>query len=537
MENTDSEFFPETDSNSTTSSYDSIPLIRIESIDEITIESSDETYTNSGSEVSSLENDIVKSINDDSDNNYDSDSDNNYDSDSDSDNSDDEIIKEEDFTELTTTAYDIMEEYIKQNILSLSSPKFYTSMIMHTTEVLYVDVLYSTNIDDYMDKTDEEILFEEIKIIIEETADVFLDICDIPRRSYIQQENEMNNMTENDIFIMAEKIALLQCIPQPEQKTDEWYKFRYNLITASNLWKVFGTQSQVNNLIYEKCKPLDTLIQIRSNTCTEGPMHWGVKYEPVTIQIYEDMFYTKVGEFGCIPHPMHSYIGASPDGINIAPDNKRFGRMLEIKNIVNREITGIPKQEYWIQTQIQMETCDLDECDFVETRFKEYDTADSFFGDIKRDYRGVILHFMERPPSVINEETQLSNIPYYVYMPLDVPLYEQNINKWINTQKEMMNVDNRVLFSVKYWYLDEISCVYIPRNRVWFSNAVPRIQEIWDTIVKERSEGYEHRASKKRQVSDRSMSIVSDDGVQMNVFTNVDKPVCLIKIDDNGNVL
>ena len=60
MENTDSEFFPETDSNSTTSSYDSIPLIRIESIDEITIESSDETYTNSGSEVSSLENDIVK---------------------------------------------------------------------------------------------------------------------------------------------------------------------------------------------------------------------------------------------------------------------------------------------------------------------------------------------------------------------------------------------------------------------------------------------------------------------------------------------
>ena len=512
MENTDSEFFPETDSNSTISSYDSIPFIRIESIDEITIESYIET--NSVSENSTLDSD-------------DSDDDNN-----------EEIITEEDYTELTTTAYDIMDEYIKQNILSLSSPKFYMSMIMHTTEVLFIDILYSSTFDDDMDEKEEELLFEEVKLFTEETAEVFLDICDMPRRSLLQPENAINNMTENEIFIMAEKIAVLRCIPQPEQKTAEWYTFRNNLITASSLWKVFGTTSQVNNLIYEKCKPLDASVHIRNNTCTEGPMHWGVKYEPVTVQIYEKMFDTKVGEFGCIPHPTYSYIGASPDGINIAPSNKRFGRMLEIKNIVNRDITGIPKQEYWIQTQIQMETCDLDECDFVETRFKEYDTADTFFGDTKRDYRGVILHFIERPLSVFNVDTELSNFPYYVYMPLDVPLYETDINEWINTQKETMNADNRVLFSIKYWYLDEISCVYIPRNRVWFSNAVPRIQEIWDTIIKERVEGYEHRASKKRQVSDRSMSIVSDDGIPTNVFSKlVENTVCLIKLDENGNVL
>lgn len=511
MENTDSEFFPETDSNSTISSYDSIPFIRIESIDEITIE------TDSVSENSTLNDDEI-------------------DSDSDSDD-DEEIITEEDYTELTTTAYDIMDEYVKQNILSLSSPKFYMSMIMHTTEVLFIDILYSSTFDDDMDEKEEELLFEEVKLFTEETAEVFLDICDMPRRSWVQPETAINKMTENEIFIMAEKIAVLQCIPQPEQKTAEWYTFRNNLITASSLWKVFGTKSQVNNLIYEKCKPLDASVHIRNNTCTEGPMHWGVKYEPVTVQIYEKMFDTKVGEFGCIPHPTYSCIGASPDGINIDPSNKRFGRMLEIKNIVNRDITGIPKQEYWIQTQIQMETCDLDECDFVETRFKEYDTSDTFFGDTKRDYRGVILHFIERPLSVFNVDTELSNFPYYVYMPLDVPLYETDINEWINTQKETMNTDNRVLFSIKYWYLDEISCVYIPRNRVWFSNAVPRIQEIWDTIIKERVDGYEHRASKKRQVSDRSMSIVSDDGIPMNVFSKVENTVCLIKLDENGNVL
>lgn len=38
------------------------------------------------------------------------------------------------------------------------------------------------------------------------------------------------------------------------------------------------------------------------------------------------------------------FLGASPDGINIEPNSEKYGVMLEIKNIVNREITGIPKR-------------------------------------------------------------------------------------------------------------------------------------------------------------------------------------------------
>ena len=67
------------------------------------------------------------------------------------------------------------------------------------------------------------------------------------------------------------------------------------------------------------------------------------------------------------------------------------GLVIEIKNIFNREITGIPKLEYWVQTQIQMETCDLDKCDFVETRFKEFETEEEFYQDTTSEYKGVIL--------------------------------------------------------------------------------------------------------------------------------------------------
>ena len=241
-----------------------------------------------------------------------------------------------------------------------------------------------------------------------------------------------------------------------------------------------------------------------------------------------------VGDFGCIPHPKYPFIGASPDGINIDPKNNRYGRMLEIKNIVNREITGIPKEEYWIQTQIQMETCGLDECDFVETRFKEYETEDAFYSDKKHEYRGVILQFIARPPTVITEQTQLSNKPYYVYMPLTNALDKASIQAWTDEQRTIMARDNKVLFSQKYWYLDEISCVVIPRNGPWFSRVVPYIQYIWNIILKERVTGYEHRASKKRAPKERSMSLVSDEGDI--IVPRPDAPVCLIRLDEEGNV-
>ena len=60
--------------------------------------------------------------------------------------------------------------------------------------------------------------------------------------------------------------------------------------------------------------------------------------------------------------------------------------MLEIKNIVNREITGIPKKEYWIQMQVQMEVCELNECDFLETKFFEYESEEDFNSDGNFNY-------------------------------------------------------------------------------------------------------------------------------------------------------
>jgi putative phage-type endonuclease len=412
-------------------------------------------------------------------------------------------LDESDIADIFADVYEKIDDFFEQNILLISSPKFYDNLTKTVTELLCVD----------WDEDTED----EIEELVEQLLEAYFYTTPVPKRSGkidtpIHYENK-------DILI--NKITALQTIEQPKQKSKEWYEFRSNLISASNLWKVFGTESQVNSLIYEKCRPYTTENPIYTNT--ESAMHWGNKYEPVTVMVYESMFGTTIGEFGCIQHPQHSFIGASPDGINVDTTNELYGRMLEIKNIVNREITGIPKEEYWIQTQIQMETCDLNECDFVETRFLEYDSENAFYQDHSRDYKGIILHFIHR-----NMTATENNAPIYKYMPLEIILNQESVTEWVVKMKNEYREQGLVLFTTIYWYLEEFSCVLIQRNREWFKQAVTKIRDLWQIVERERVEGYEHRNAKKR-IPTIEITSTSTSYVIQNM--HITPLLCLIKLD------
>jgi hypothetical protein len=163
--------------------------------------------------------------------------------------------------------------------------------------------------------------------------------------------------------------------------------------------------------------------------------------------------------------------------------------MLEIKNIVNREIDGIPKKEYWIQMQLQMEVCDLDECDFLETKFTEYENADAYWNDTESDKRkGVIMYFHTKDGK-----------PFYKYMPFDLIGFD-DINAW---QEQMIDLYqsseyNYVWMKDYYWKLDIVSCVLVCRNRQWFKDNIDGLADIWSIIVAERASGFEHRAPNRK---------------------------------------
>jgi putative phage-type endonuclease len=408
----------------------------------------------------------------------------------------------------------------------MSSPKFVPDMLEHVAQIIFQDLLAGSlcEQDDY----------EELYEFVDNTLEVWYDFAPYVRRSisYGSTIHERPK-TNNEIETLIQKITALQNIEQPKQKSKEWYEFRHSMISASSLWKALGSEANQNSLIYEKCQSIES-VQVQAYQSTESSMHWGNKYEPVTIMIYENMFNTKVGEFGCIRHPKYPYIGASPDGINIDPKNQRFGRTVEIKNVVNRDITGIPKEEYCVQTQGQMEVLDLDDCDFVETRFLEHPNADAFYADEDHDYKGVTLCFIAR--TTFDQIAKPSG-PTYIYLPVDAPLTQESIDEWTQEQKTIQKGNGLVLLETQYWYLAEFSCVYIPRNKKWFEAVLPKITNIWNIILKERVDGYDHRAPKKKQF--RNTIQVSNDGSSSSYMVQnmpLSNSVCLIKLDEDGNV-
>ena len=420
--------------------------------------------------------------------------------------------------------YETMDEYMKNEIITISSPNFYKKFI-EDISIFYYEYWLDCNICDEDD-------YEEIEEIVQQLSEIYFDVCDIPMRSMLNTLNTITN--EDNIDMITNKLKELKSIPQAKQKSIEWNNVRNNLLTASNIWKVFSSDAQRNSLIYEKCKPMDENKIEYMNASTSGTLHWGVKYEPVTVMIYEHMYQTKLDDFGCIPHKQYNFIGASPDGINSDPNNKLlFGRMVEIKNIYNREITGQPKEEYWVQTQIQMETCDLDDCDFVETRVKEYENEEQFHQDTEHEYKGIIIYFIKRTSSFNNSYTSNINAPFYKYMPLELEKDKKSIDKWIKNTKEYYK-EEYVLFNTIYWYLDEFSCVLIKRNKLWFECALPKIQELWNIILKERVDGYEHRASKKRIKTE--VVIETDiNNSDKHIIRNLplSNNICLVKLSGN----
>jgi len=428
------------------------------------------------------------------------------------------IFSEDHALELVETALHLMEEYMAEHPNAISDPDFHEILLEEIKEMFYVQM------EDHI--LDSDYIEDDMNDLLEDAFNIYITTFHPERSIFTKEDNEENeiiiddkNNEEKNIIEM--KIQGLRNIPQPVQRTPEWYQFRWNLITASNAWKAFESQSTINQLIYEKCQPLkdftvepedEEIKMVNTNTT----LHWGQKYEPLSVMLYEDIYNSKVEDFGCIQHPKYNFIGASPDGIVIESNTGRYGRMLEIKNIVNREINGIPKKEYWVQMQLQMEVCDLDECDFLETKFIEYPDYASFrtdslvakfegndfnsFATTKDgNYKGIIIYFHTKEGK-----------PHYEYMPLNIWTPDQNAH-WEEEiiEKYTSEPYNYTFLKFIYWKLEKLSCVLVLRNKDWFNKNVVQLEKVWKTIEEERVTGYEHRAPNKKTKKELSKPYVN----------------------------
>ena len=263
---------------------------------------------------------------------------------------------------------------------------------------------------------------------------------------YNVKEEDFNNAICK-IRKNIKQLNKLKLLPIVEQRTEEWYNMRKNMLTASD---TYNALIKSKSLVKNKAKKIVQHIKCKALT-------WGIMFEPIATNIYsKENNDIEIYEFGVIRSTDKDieFYGASPDGIT------SLGVMLEIKCPITRKIKENDiKKCYMAQVQGQMAVCELTDCDFAEFEFEIVETLDEFL-NLTDKYFGLII---------VNKD---DNTKFDFYSELGLSPLECYLS--------VLDLDGREII---YWKLRKMQVQRILFDKKeWESYYKPKIIEFWDTV-------------------------------------------------------
>jgi putative phage-type endonuclease len=313
-------------------------------------------------------------------------------------------------------------------------------------------------------------------------------------------------------YIQLEKhFNKLKNLPQPEQKSQEWFDYRYNRITASD------TAAAIDQNPYE---PVESFIVKKSDPTFKfldnQNVYHGKKYEPIATSIYEYIYNNKVIEFGALPSEKYPLLGASPDGICSSQSleykfSPLLGRMLEIKCVTSREIhkSGniigyICPYYYYCQVQQQLECCELNKCDFWQCKIIEYKNRNDYLIDKCDDTshtigtnaekieinnllkKGILIKYLPKvwTPEPDYKEDNIHWKSKFIY-PDNLLMDENEYDSWLTKtmSEDHPELSDYYFDKIIYWKLEESHNVTIEKDNMFIKNILSILNDTWSKVV------------------------------------------------------
>jgi putative phage-type endonuclease len=330
-----------------------------------------------------------------------------------------------------------------------------------------------------------------------------------PRTNHWIHDDQIDDdISDESIKRRTDIFNKISSVEYPAQRSPEWYAQRDQKITASDIGLCLGDDH--HNMIH-----FFLVKKFRETFSNNVHTYHGKKLETIATMIYEYRMNVTVNEFGLCHHPKYSFLGASPDGIvsHYKKDGKHktnlVGRMLEIKCPTKRKIkiTGKEKGDicpayYWDQVQIQLETCDLDECDFWQCSIREYDNEEEFIKDTNIDEpfrslknnqeKGCLIQilptnkFIKHIPGENTEDYNklVWGDAKFIY-PDSIEMSPYDCKIWLeNTINNLSNTHPGYTYDRSiYWNLTFSHCQLIKRNRDWFKESIGTLDKMWSRVV------------------------------------------------------
>lgn len=294
----------------------------------------------------------------------------------------------------------------------------------------------------------------------------------------------------------VDKLNMLLNLFQPEQKSKEWFVMREELITASAgadaLNENHFPDTNQFHFILKKC---GIGKKYEDNIHT----HHGKKYERVAILLYEKRNNVKLLDFGLLKHNKINFLGASPDSIcnvlTLIDGLTVLGcRMVEIKCPTMRKILcegGVKIQcphHYWIQIQLQLECCDLEECDFWQCKLTEYKNKEAYVTDCDEKDSSISKSFKLEHGAIIQLLPKGNKNEFsasFIYPP-KINLSLKELEKWIHKESKEFDTNPKykglVIDKVIWWKLELDNCILVPRDKEWFKEKLPLFDATWNYV-------------------------------------------------------
>jgi hypothetical protein len=304
------------------------------------------------------------------------------------------------------------------------------------------------------------------------------------------------------------------------QRTEEWFAKRNEMLTASiagAVLKVDLTRKRGIHIIRDKILPYikraapnpeektidiepsyESSVSIPSNPDQASVR--GNRYEPVIRDTYARLLPKDeetrdlppeevVIEYDCVPHSKYSFLGASPDGIVMKGPMR--GRMVEIKCPMPGSIEkdgNTVRHSYWCQMQLQMEVCDLPQCDYVRAVVWDTDSSKEAYELLKKkraNYRTGRINdtIGEKDAKILAMGTVWMNAVDGKYV------YEKE-GRFLRNSEIYKREGCHPAFIRHYFILQrDWMVVRVERNRSWFNDTfLPKAREAWEEVLRGRED-------------------------------------------------
>ena len=292
----------------------------------------------------------------------------------------------------------------------------------------------------------------------------------------------------------------LRAIISPEQRSDEWFKLRDTCISASDMGRVLGKNKYEGKFSFLRDKVYGKKFE------TPFSCYWGKMFERASVLNYEYLNDVHLEDFGLLKHETYDFLGASPDSIispykrDMKTKTELVGRMIEIKCVTGRKLefkgdvcgTVCPIY-YWIQVMMQLECCDLEECDFIQYNIKKYKDKNDFINDSDEiNYKSKKTNYEK---SLLIEIVPNDKLEYIDDVVSDKCIYDYATHIYPDkidiSNEELFNwVDNKLnelkdykYTNVIYYYVEDRNITLIKRNPLWFNDNFEEMKKMWNYVL------------------------------------------------------